>query len=536
VLGLAATLVITVGGIVTWRYSMAEATALVADDARDGRAASQREDRPALWRPWTATRAAALVVVVALGCFVHFFRLGTSSWNFDEYFYALVGRNFLDGDFSVPPGPHPYIGTYLVGLVPSITGSVSTTAARVMPAVAGVATGFMLLVFARRVRGVRAGMIALALWLLLPHATAMGGEPFTAIRVERFALLEPFGSLFVAAALYGGWRWTESRSWPWAAATGVCAGLAVACKFVESFAIIPVAALAFIAPGRGRTRAAQAALALALCATAVWLSFAPVLTEAPERVRAMLDLASANEAAGHPTIIAGDVYARAPRWANPWFMGAGMGLWVSIALTAAAVAGAALIERRLAIYLATAVVVPAVALAGFYAIALPHYYVVWLPPLTLLAALGFDALLGRRGWRRAAAAILAIPLAIGVVKTVDDVSSLRAGDYRAAAAILRRADVARGRVAVVGYAAVLCAYLPLADVTFAADDETDAIIIDPVQERRGDAFKVGGFLRAHRKEFVGARADRLRVFIRSGRAPATVVAPSTRSAFRCYSG
>jgi hypothetical protein len=524
-LGLGATAAIVLGALVTWR---------------DVRGASAAEadlgvEPPAPQRARRGAPAAAFVVVLLLGGFVHFFRLGTSSWNVDEYFYGLVGDAFLHGDFRVGPGPHPYIGAYLLGLVPSATGSFSTTAVRIAPALAGMATGVVLFFFARRVAGARAGVIALALWLLLPHATVIGGAPFTAIRLERFGLLDPFMELFVAAALYAGWRWSEQRSWRWAAAAGACAGLATASKFVGALVVVPLAALAFVTPGRDRTRAAQTGLAFASCALSFALSFAPVLTDASRRVHAMLDLARANEAAGHATTIAGKVYFDDPPWwANAWFMGAGMGWWVSLALAASAMAGATLLERRLAIYLVAAVLVPAVGLAGFYGIALPHYFYLWLAPLTLLAALGLDELFRRARRGRVAAVALAVPLVIGMGTTVHDVASLRPADYRTAATMVRQAGLAGGNVAVVGWRPVLCAYLPRANVTAAADRNTEAIIIDPVQERRGDAFKVGEFLGAHRSDFVAARANRLRVFIRRGPPSGSSARPTTASPLRCF--
>jgi hypothetical protein len=119
---------------------------------------------------------------------------------------------------------------------------------------------------------------------------------------------------------------------------------------------------------------------------------------------------------------------------------------------------------------------------------------------------------------------------------VYDVASLRPGDYRIAATMLREAGLGGGNVAVVGYGPVLCAYLPRANVTAAADRNTDAIVIDPVQEQRGDAFKVGEFLGAHRSDFAAARADRLRVFTRRGPPSGSTARPKTEPLVPCFGG
>ncbi len=115
----------------------------------------------------TRSQGALLLGVVALGCFIHFFRIGASSWHLDELVYASVGYRFLHGDFTAVPGPHPYLGAYLLGLVPSVTGSMAPTAVRIAPAAAGVATGVVLFALRpsrRRVPGCsdRGGSVARA--------------------------------------------------------------------------------------------------------------------------------------------------------------------------------------------------------------------------------------------------------------------------------------------------------------------------------------------------------------------------------------
>jgi Dolichyl-phosphate-mannose-protein mannosyltransferase len=528
--GLAATLSIAGSGSVGLWLGRA-----VAADAEHAIAPAVSRGEPSRGgRALRRSQLTLLVGVVALGCFIHFVGLGTSSWNVDEYVYGSVGYSFLHGDFNAVPGPHPYLGAYLLGFVPSVTGSVTPMAVRVAPAAAGVATGVVLLVFAHRLAGYRAAVIAAAAWLLLPHATVMGGAALTAIRVERFGLLDVFMELFIALALYAGWRWSEEGAWGWALATGLFAGFAVSSKLVGALVLLPLASLLILNPERHRRRIVQFIAIAVVAVSTFWLSFAPVLPNAPERLDAMLDLGGVHEAAGHPSIIAGRVYLRAPWWGDAWFMFAGMGVLTALALCASAVAGFAVVERRVAIYLTIAVVVPAVALAGFYPIALPHYYILWLAPLTLLAALALDALL-RSGARGVVVALaLALPLAIAAMTTVIDVTLLKPRDYRAAASVLERRHLDRGSVAVLGYGPVLCAYLPAAQVTSQATSRSDVIVIDPITERRLDPFNVRDFLTRHRGDYVGSRIDRLRLYIRRASARTNAATGPQRQGIGCY--
>jgi hypothetical protein len=487
-------------------------------------------------RAWAT---ATLVVVASLGAFAAFYKLGAATWHFDEYFYSIVGSQFLSGDFDSTPGVHPYLAVYLIGLIPHVTGWEGTGWVRVAPALAGLGTGAVLFLFARRVAGLWAGILAFAMWALLPHASKMAGVALTDIRIERFALLDVFMEAFIAAALYAGWRWADAGGWPWAAATGVCVGLATSSKLIGASVLIPIWLLAIVTPGRCRQRLAQTGALTGLAALVLLLSFAPVLPEARARFDAMLTLAQENEAAGHVTVIAGRAYLHdPPRWANAWFLWDGLGPTATVALVAAAAVGAFRLERRLGLYLVTATVLPLVALAGFYSISLPHYYYVALAPLSLLAALGLHDLSRRRRSGAALAGVLAVLLAVSAGTTIVDVARTEPGDYRDAASSLRRAGLERGTITVLGYAPVLCAYLPQARFSSSATADSDAVVIDPLQVRRGDAFRVQQFVGAHRDRFRLISADRLRVYLRRGAEPTRLrlSTPVRSSRLDCYAG
>jgi hypothetical protein len=251
----------------------------------------------------------------------------------------------------------------------------------------------------------------------------------------------------------------------------------------------------------------------------------------------MLDVARENEAAGHLTVIAGHVYEHgAPWWANAWFLWKGAGPTATVALIAAAAVGSVALERRLAMYLATAAVLPFVALAGFYSISLPHYYYVALAPLSLLAALGLCDLSQRRRPGVIVAGLLTALLAVSAGTTLVGVARMGPGDYREAASDLRRAGLERGRISVLGYGPVLCAYLQDARFSRMATAASDAVVVDPLQARRLDPYGVQRFVAAHRDRFRAIAANRLRVYIRRGRGLVenTSSRPPRASPVDCY--
>jgi 4-amino-4-deoxy-L-arabinose transferase-like glycosyltransferase len=463
---------------------------------------------------WLARRGIVLAGLGLLSGFVFFYRLGTPSWNTDELLYKQLGLEYLSGDFTNWYGP--YLGVYLIGIVPSLFDVGSTGAVRVVPALGGLATGAVLFLFGRRLAGFWAGVLALALWTLVPHASVMDGEPLAEIKIERFALLDVFLALFYTSALFAGWRWTARGSWRWAAATGSLAGLAMACKLIGCLVLVPIVVLALMTPRVDRERVAQVALVIALCPLVLLASFLPALPDMGSRLETMIDFARAQSASGKPVIIAGDLTAPTPPWwSEAWFMWEGVGPLAIVPLMALASTGAGLVSRRIAIYLGLAVLVPFAFLATLVALALPHYYYVWLPPLTLLAALGLQRLFGGGRALRVVAAVLSVSLAIAAVDTLVRAVRVRPADYRLAAMVVGRAQLDHPQVTVSGYVPVLGAYLPGARLTDREPESADVIVIDSlILRRNGDVNGVQRWVNSHRRLYRSDRADRLQIFIR----------------------
>ena len=83
-------------------------------------------------------------------------------------------------------------------------------AVRAPAALAGLLTGVLLFLFGRREAGIWAGVLALALWVLLPRPELVGPYDIGQVKIDRYARQEVFMALFATAALLAGWRWAES--------------------------------------------------------------------------------------------------------------------------------------------------------------------------------------------------------------------------------------------------------------------------------------------------------------------------------------
>ena len=169
-----------------------------------------------------ALRTLVLLAVLSLGAYVAFFRLGIGDWAVDEAIYSSVGLLYVSAnDFSTNQ-EHPFLVKYILGVSQIVLGSEEAGAVRIPAATAALLTGLVLFAFARRVAGYWTGVLALALWTISPLVLVFG----------RKATLEIFLAFFATLALYLGWRWAETRSWWFAAFTGVALGLATASKIV----------------------------------------------------------------------------------------------------------------------------------------------------------------------------------------------------------------------------------------------------------------------------------------------------------------
>jgi hypothetical protein len=184
-------------------------------------------------------------------------------------------------------------------------------------------------------------------------------------------------------------------AWRWAIGTGIAVGLAAASKENGFLGAVGPVALGFCLGYRSKHhRIRQTALAAAAALTTFAATYLPLgnpLALTDYLIRFQLDQRNK----GHLVGYAGRVDEHPRWWANLWFAWHSLGEPVSIVLIATATAAVVLRRDRLTAWCLAALAAPVVFHCFLAGNTLPFYWVMWMPALYALAALGTDELLTR---------------------------------------------------------------------------------------------------------------------------------------------
>jgi Dolichyl-phosphate-mannose-protein mannosyltransferase len=454
---------------------------------------------------------AVLAALAGLALFVYFFRLGVPSWRGDEIDYRDSGRAYWMGEFSRNV-ENTFLAKYILGKAAELFGT-GPLAVRVPTAAAGLLTGALLALLARRVAGWWGAALAFALWCFLPHPSIIGEIEVEPIKIERYARLDVWMGMFVAASLLAGWRWAESGRWRWAVLAGASAGLAAASKAPGVLVLPAVVVAGLMALGLSRRSLAQAGAVAGVAVLGVAATYLPAGGEAPDLIGKMLDAQRAHAFFGHRFVFDGEIYDRAPWWGNLWWQWKSLGTAAAISVAVSVVLAPFLLRRELVVLLLGTVLL----FLAFFILrleyALPHYYYDWQAPLALTVALVLYELARRGMATRALAAVLAIPLALAALATVRDVARVEPGDYAA----LKRAlgDRLRGKTVVGWYSTELVVNVPGVKLAGDPTQVTDlgAIVDDASLSSRFSAPRITAFIRNHRSDLVLRRFDFVDVYL-----------------------
>jgi 4-amino-4-deoxy-L-arabinose transferase-like glycosyltransferase len=422
-------------------------------------------------------------LILLTGAYLLLYKLPEFNLNPDETIYTISGLEYMHGTFTGNL-VHPFVAKYVFGLAQLIGGPGIATA-RYAAALATLAGGVVLFYWLKTIHPA-AGLVAAAVWLLVPRALSPDMGP----RIDRFAILEPVLCFFIIATLALVWFWAQTGRWRWACLAGIVGGLATGAKL--SGAVVVVVGLVFAAVTLGWRAWLQGLVFGAISVVTFVATFLPA-DDVLGRVGLMLSQGSGHAANGHEVDLAGGVYLHAPWWGILWQTGAGIGPACTAALVICLVLVAALLiatRRRpsakahsplahgrrllrgpgagegaqgggvpvgevpggealsgapqsapLRRELAQLAVLGLVTLVTFWAlqtfvvrIALGHYYVILLVPLTLLCAAGLTwpwltARAGQPGaWTvvgRALAALAAGLFAVGIGQSAVEVADTR---------------------------------------------------------------------------------------------------------------
>jgi len=345
-------------------------------------------DRAPSWWPWAC--GAVAVVAAFNACWA----LGTADWKTDEAWDGRLAWLAIDrGDWTQDNG-HPIFVRWFLGLGQLLLGQ-TRTGIRLLPALASLAAVGLLYLVGARLHSRWAGLVAAALWAVLPRALVVGSTVVAPLRGDRFGYLEPFMAVALLGATWTGWNWVRENRWIDAAATGLLIGAAGAFKPTALVVVVPIVAVGWWQQRSFRTVAGPALAIGALAAVVLPLTYVLVLGgDGIDHLRTLLDFQLDHARTGHQLVVDGTVTEHQPRWSHLLYQWRGMGAAACVGLVIGVV-GAWTGRRRVPIAYVTAIWGTLVALHLLSIVALPHYYLLWAPFSVLVAAMGLVELADR---------------------------------------------------------------------------------------------------------------------------------------------
>jgi hypothetical protein len=402
---------------------------------------------------------AVLLVLVAWGLYQCFANLTGANAASDEPLYVGVGWQYVHGDLSQNL-EHPPLVKYLLGGAQLLFHQ-GTGVARLLTTSFVFAIGWVLFAWFRKELGFAWAVVVAALWWLLPRALEPSG-----IRLDRFALLEPYMAGFAVVSLAVGWWWFTAGRWWAAPLAGVLMALSVTSKVSTAILVLTFAGLVVAAARRDGLR--RVVLPLLLYAAGFAVTFVVVYLPVGlvTAIRYMLDFQAAQKEKGHAVLLNGRLVLHPPWWANLFFTEQALGPWLLAALVVAAAFAFVPRPSALAVYLGAATVLLVIFYSLVVSNALAQYCYAWMWTLIALATIGLRNLWlmaspfvrrrrrdGARPWilpRALVAALLAVALMNAVTTSASIASERPTGFARVREALREHGQTVPGVLAV-GY-------------------------------------------------------------------------------------
>lgn len=387
----------------------------------------------------TVVRSVVFVVVALVAVYLAYWRIGQQNPYTDEITYTRAGWEYLHG-IVTQNLEHPPTAKYLYGLAQYVFGT-GVLGPRIVASTASLGIGVVLLLWLRRPLGWWGAQFAAALWWLTPRgdsATWMDVASGSAARIDRIGLLEPVMTFFGVLAVAAAWQWgarTRARArprarsaggaaahWPWAALAGAALAASVTSKVTTAMLVLALVAVPLLFRRRSGTllAAVVAAVSFAVLFVGTYLPVGGL-----RAIEYMLRFQDEHNVGGHEISVLGTTYDRAPWWTNGVYMAQGLGLPLLAVIAVGVVAAVLLRPGRLVALLGIA----AASLMTFSAtahVALPHYYIVWMPFLVALAAVGYTRLARLRPpWTLVLAALVVVPVVVPAAQLAVAVSETR---------------------------------------------------------------------------------------------------------------
>ena len=397
-------------------------------------------------------------LVIAAASFVAFWKIGTPDAAGDERTYVLCGYRYISGLAANCNFEHPPLAKEILGVGLHLFGN-TLTVGRVTASLFGLGTALFLYLFIRHVTDWRFGLVAAALWSLTPQAGVENNVATHALRISRFALLDPFLCFFFALALWAGWHLRQRATREWALVTGAALVAAALSKEIGLVLAPGIIILALANPWRRRGVRRTLPLfgwVLVGGAFAAVVAYLPLgWSQSVAEVRYLISFQFHHATQGSAGILHGHYYGVVPWWANIWYAFTGMG-WIFFSLLAIAIV-AALVRREMVVAYVLAPTVLIFLVTARSHLTYPFYWVDLEPGLVAAAALGVAWIWRHRAVRVPAAAALGTLGLLSVGLLVSGVASASPGPYQRAAHTI---DCRRGcTVDYVGFLGVLENYV-----------------------------------------------------------------------------
>lgn len=340
--------------------------------------------------------AAVAASMVGWAWFLVFRHIGDAAPLSDEFTYFDAGWRYITwDDDSQHPLPealnfvHPPLAKLLFGLGQLLSGEPSLAAARAVSGVCTLLTAVVLGTFIGALSNRWAGLFAAGLLVVIP----MQVEP-QITSFHRAAMVDNVAQLFVMLSVVLAYWWftTDVDRAPWlAVATGTAIGMATAAKENGFLAVVGCWAVGFVLVALRRQAVAARVVQSVLAAGASLVTFVacylPFGTTA-QRIETSIRFQWHHSSAGHLVDVAGHIAPHQPWWSNFWFAAHSMGTVVTTAIVLLVAAAVLLGRNRVVGWLLSAMAGPVIFHSFVAGVTLPFYWVMWMPPVLGLAAIG----------------------------------------------------------------------------------------------------------------------------------------------------
>ena len=360
---------------------------------------------------------------MVVACFNAFWRLGRADWKVDESLDgAYAWEAVKHGNWSLEDG-HPVFVRWFLGAGQLLFGQ-NRVGIRIAPALASVAAVVLLYVVGRALVSWHVGLLAAALWAVLPRALVLGHAAVGPVRGDRYGYLEPFMVVALLGATLTGWRWAQRAAWRYAVGTGALVGLAVAFKPTAVVVLLPISVAGLLRGRPIREVLPQIAAMAGLTLAVLVVTYLPLGGDAFGHLREVFRYQIDHSRGGHILVVDGKATTSQPHWDHLLYQWRGMGSLACVGLLIGLV-GAWVDRSRFATRYVAGIWATVLGYHLISPVALPHYYLLWAPFSVLLAAMGLDRLLRDAPSRSGARTHRRNPPQAGVSATSSALTPLR---------------------------------------------------------------------------------------------------------------